>query len=852
MEKNLKILRNKIMILSKKIIKEKYGDCNQNYNKHKIFDILFSRNSKFVIKYKEVLIYNCWEEFNKRYYQMNESNIKLIKILKYYLNYLTFFCRPIFVEFYYNNILQNYYDIKADIFYRKNYLKKGEEEEYLKNFTDNNDEDEKIKDSDLEINKFSNLVIFDDKIKDFIETSSNVLTSIAQDNNDINESYRQKIQLSNDKFLTIKNNDDYLNDLIRILNTKKKEKKPIVNQNFNLNYSFFHNKNKSSKNKKSIKKNIVIFNSNKNTIENNFYTNFNITCSKTKKKISGKSKFKKNSLNSNKNFSDIKIKYINNSQKKAEKSLNKNLKNINGSDKRNNIKNLDKKFIINNVSANKNNIKPGLFNLYKRSSINIKSNNFKNKNFINKKTSFSIYKNNNSNLNSQSNIYNKNYNSNSNSPTNKNIINDNKSDIINFSGKNRPTKKEVKQNLYNNLTIFFSHKKNLQKQLIKNLNNNNVKNNIFFNDNTNCLNNVNQNKKCITLYKKINFNNSLSKNKLNNPKNSNKIKINNEIHHKKKYSGNYEHNLFINYLANYFNLKYLKSKSLLKTKTKVSLNNPENLNTFSVRIKKQNKNHSTSGYLSINKKKPYFNNMSFSNITKSKINNCTNIYQNQNNKFKNSSKKKLFKISNNNSIEKLQKNDNIIQNLKLLYKKYNNNNNKSGVNLNVNFNLNNINININSSSSNHNTCTNINNIHNKISDKLNKNILNNNINYSQIKKKNSSFKSRNKIKNKISRKNIEKLLNNIIINKNNYANYKKNILVKNKKKNNISFNQSGGNKTINLINKNQIVQDKPKIIDDNKRINSFIYNKEYNEINYYKKKEINKLYKYSIISIKKK
>ena len=845
MEKKLKILRNKIMILSKKIIKEKYGDCNQNYNKHKIFDILFSRNTKFTIKYKEVLIYNCWEEFNKSYYKIKESNNKLVKILNYYLNYLTFFCRPTFIEFYYNNVLQNYYDIKADIFYRKNYLKKGEEEEYLKNFTENNGEDEKIKDSDLEYNK-SNLFIFDDKIKNFIETSSNVLTSIVQDKDDINESYKQKIQLSNDKFLTIKDNDNYLNDLLKIINTTKKDKKQKINQNFNLNYSFFHCKNKSSKNKKSIKKNIVIFNSNKNTIENNFYSNFNITYTKAKKKISGKSKYKKNFLNSNKNLSDIKIKYINNSQKKAEKSQNKNIKNINGSDKRNNTKNLDKKFIIKNISANKNNIKPGLFNLYKRSSINIKCN----KNYISKKTSFSIYKNNNSIINSHSNIYNKNFNSNTNSPINKNIIKDNKSDINNFSGKNRPTKLEIKKNLYNNKTIFFSHKKNLQKQLIKNLNKNNAKNNMFFNDNTNYINNANQNKICITLYKKISSNNSLSKNKLNKQKNSNKNKINNEIHHKKKYSGNYEKNLFINYLANYFNLKYLKNNTLLKTKAKISLNNADNLNTFSVRIIKPNKNHSTSGYLSINKKKPYLNNMSFSNITKSKINNCTYIHQN--NKFKNSSKKKLFKISNNNSIEKLQKKDNIIQNLKLLYKK-NNFIDKSGVNLNVNFNLNNINININSSSSNHNTSTNINNIHNKISDKLNnKNIFNNNFSYSQIKKNNSSFKSRNKIKNKISKKNIEKLLNNIINNKNNYANYKNNILVKNKKKNNISFNQSGGNKTINLINKNQIVQDKPKIIDDNKRINSFIYNKEYNEINYYKKKEINKHYKYSIISIKKK
>ena len=785
MEKNVKILRSKIMILAKKLILNKYGDCNQNYNKHKIFDILFLRNTKIVIEYKEIQIYNCWEEFNKRYYQKNESYFKLIKILKYYLDYLTFFCRPVFVEFYYNNTLQNYYDIKADIFYRKNYLKKGQEEEYLKNFTDNNnDEDEKIRDSDLEYNKYSDLVIFNDNIKNYIETSSNILTSIVQDKDDINESYKQKIKLSNNKYLTIRGNDDYLSDLIRIINTKRKEKTKN-SQNLNLNYSFSHCKNKSSKNKKSVKKNIVIFNSNKNTIENNFYTNFNITYIKAKKKISGKNKYNKKFLNSNKNLSDIKIKYINNSQKKTEKSQNKKIKNVNGSDKRNNIKNLDKKFIIKNISANKNKIKPGLFNLYKISSINIKSNNFKNKNSINKKTSYSLYKNN-SIINSQSNIYNKNFNSNSNSPINKNIINDNKTDIINFSRKIRPKKVELKHNIYNNMTIFLSHKKNLQKQLIKDLNNNIAKNNIFFNDNSHGLNNPNQNKMCITLYKKINSNNSLSKNKLNKQKNSYKIKINNEINLKKKHQGNYEHNLFINYLANYFNLKYLKNKSLLKAKTKIGLNNPEKLNTFSVRVKKQNKNHSISGYLSVNKQNPYINNMSFTNIKKPKMNNYTYGYHN--NKSKNSSKKKLFKISNNNSIEKLQRNENIIPNLKLLYKKYNNNG-KSGVNLNVNFNLNNINININSSSANNNTTTNINNIrNNKMPDKLNNiNILNNNLNYSQIKKYNSSNKSRNKIKNKISKKNIEKLLNNIISNKNNYANYKNNILVKNKKKNNISL-----------------------------------------------------------------
>ena len=896
MEKNLNFYREKIKNIAKKLIQKKYGDSIKNYHRHKIFDLLYSRNTKFTIKYKEEMIYNNMDEYNKSYYKQNESIIKLSKILKYYLNYLTFFCRPIFAQFYYNNILQNYYDIQADIFYRKNYLKKGEKSKYLNNISNNDDEENKNSNSLSE--KYCSL-IFDNKTRKFIETPNNIITSINIDNDDRNnDSYIKKIHIRNNNYITIKNsNDKYLFDLVNKINSKRKEEK-AKNKNLNIkvNHSLSQGRKKTLKKKKLIKKNKIVSNSNKNTIENNICTNYNITKTISKRKNHVKEIYNGIILNNKINLSDIKIKCKNNnnSLKRGDKSQITKNKYISGSGK-GNINNLKKK-IIKKISVNINNIKPGVFNLYKRSSLNIKFNNLKSNinNFLYKKTSFSLYKNN-SIINSHSNIYNRIYNSNSNSPINKqkNLNNENKSDFFNFTRKSKPKKIEIKKNLNNNITNYLSNKKNLQKQIIKFTNNYNLKNNNFLiSNNTHCSSNLNKNHKnriYIALYKKTSNNNSLNKNQ-NKSKNA-KNKNNNEFIYKKKYLGNHEHNnLLINYLANYFNLKFLKNKSLIKVPTKVALNNPENLQTFSVRIKKPNKNHSTSGFLNMNKQYLNNNNFSFNCIGNSnKNNNTTFRYNRAKNSF---IKKKLFKFCNNTSIDKFSKNLNFIPNVKLLYKKpYNID--KERVNLNVNFNLNNINININgSSSNNNNTSSNINNnVNHRILDKLNlnnhsnfnilnnngnqtmrqnKELNNNNLNNGNLNNKNYylCYKSRNKIHNKISKKNIEKLINNfnfnikniqnhsriidnlINNNKNSFSNYKNNIAIKNKLKNNNSFSKSGFNKTITLINKKQIIQEKTKKVkDDNKRINSFIQNKRNKEINSYKNKE--NIHKY-VTLIKKK
>ena len=251
MEENMNILQKKIMTFAKKELKNKYGDSIKNYRKHKIFDLLYSRSSTFTINYKEILILNNYKEYNKRYYKRKESFLKLVKILKYYINYLTFFCRPVFTHFPYNNLLQNYYDMQADIFYRQNYLKNGEENDFIKNNTNNNED---IVDSnDKVITQKNNNLIFDFNTRKYIETSTNILTSINIDTDDdkSNEPYIQKFKTSNNKYITIKSsNDDYLLDLIEIIKTKRKERiNQNKNNNNNLKFSSSQIKNHSSKKK---------------------------------------------------------------------------------------------------------------------------------------------------------------------------------------------------------------------------------------------------------------------------------------------------------------------------------------------------------------------------------------------------------------------------------------------------------------------------------------------------------------------------------------------------------------------------------------------------------------------------
>ena len=89
-----------------------------------INDLIESKNCRLVAIFKDYLISDYIDEFLRRFYHKKEIWERIPKFEGYYKNYLTFFCKPIFSDFYANEIIQGYGEAKAEIYYNENYGKK--------------------------------------------------------------------------------------------------------------------------------------------------------------------------------------------------------------------------------------------------------------------------------------------------------------------------------------------------------------------------------------------------------------------------------------------------------------------------------------------------------------------------------------------------------------------------------------------------------------------------------------------------------------------------------------------------------------------------------------------------------
>ena len=113
-------LNNEFQLLRKLncILYKKYGDSNKNHNYQKITCLIKAKSSHIYITFQECTTYDDIEEYQKRFYYKWESKNKLKEFFEYYINYLLFFCRPIFANNYCNTLLHYCNDVKADIFYK--------------------------------------------------------------------------------------------------------------------------------------------------------------------------------------------------------------------------------------------------------------------------------------------------------------------------------------------------------------------------------------------------------------------------------------------------------------------------------------------------------------------------------------------------------------------------------------------------------------------------------------------------------------------------------------------------------------------------------------------------------------
>ena len=107
-------------VMFKKIILSNLSKYNSNPNLNNILiinDLLILKNTHYNSQYKDLLILNNNKEYLKRYYKYRETLKKFPKFYPYYKNYLKFFIKPIFIEFFFRKAIIKNSEKQAEFAY---------------------------------------------------------------------------------------------------------------------------------------------------------------------------------------------------------------------------------------------------------------------------------------------------------------------------------------------------------------------------------------------------------------------------------------------------------------------------------------------------------------------------------------------------------------------------------------------------------------------------------------------------------------------------------------------------------------------------------------------------------------
>ena len=541
-------IQNKISISVPFLNLQKHNSTPNQKNIMLINDLIESKETHFIATFKDYLISDFHEEFLRRYFQYNETKDILPKFYQYYKNYLNFFCKGTFSDFYLNEIMQEYGECQAEFYYNKNYGNKDRTKKKEKKGLDemnNNHQNEESYESENASNVGNIRSIFSKSIKYSIDIIQN-----SYNNNDCYNYNGKNKELSNikpsnyskDNSITLPDNSSVsyndiitnqnsLRYIINIMNNKKElnnnkiknKKSEIINNkkksgnNYgdNINYILNNNYKRISNNniKNRINKkdnqtlsktnsNLNMKNKSKNRIKkssakiNNYLINNANYKNKGNSSVSNYKKYIDFLTNKQRNKSnDPKIKISQDEFTFSLQKMNKNIKS------KNIISSLSPNEIINHFnffSPNNNNFT----GLKKEEMKKVSNNNIINPNLINNNS-------NNNKVNASlfmiNNIFNKtSRNSNKYSTifplsTSKNNINKNKSNNnketkidynYNCKEKKKAKNKEKNVNIYNTNNKFMYFNPNISIKSIKSLspssrNPNNIMNNNNFNSNVN-------------------------------------------------------------------------------------------------------------------------------------------------------------------------------------------------------------------------------------------------------------------------------------------------------------------------------------------------------------------------------
>ena len=320
--KALKLITDPSLLLS--LLFSKYGNIQEDLNIKIANQLILNKAHHLNIYFKEQNMFNDKNENLRRFYQKNESFLKIKKLNDYYKNYQSFFCKAIFADFFFANTLKNYQDKKAEIFYKENYG----------NSSENKEEDKsKILTNSSSLTSLDNITynktIFNKKYKNIIE----------------NEDSNKSLILTVDSFLnTKKENDGNIADKgnlisINTSNSTNEKDKSFIDC---LKYFIYYKKVKEEK------ENNIDYN-NENNKNNILFNSLKKSNDKIKNKLLGKKEDLDKSNKENKNYQNLISKT--NFSNKTNTQLSRNNNNTNNN-KDNLEKMRDKKIEIENKELN--------------------------------------------------------------------------------------------------------------------------------------------------------------------------------------------------------------------------------------------------------------------------------------------------------------------------------------------------------------------------------------------------------------------------------------------------------------------------------------------------------------------
>ena len=138
-----------------------------------LYSLIFNKNSHLVSTFKDSMIWDYIDEFLKRYYNKPESFDRVPRFASFYKNYLKFFCKPIFINFSANSVLQDYNEKKAELYYNQNFISGNENGDDGNDAIDDDGEDESESKKSKSVSKSKiEKTIFDSTIKRNIDNES--------------------------------------------------------------------------------------------------------------------------------------------------------------------------------------------------------------------------------------------------------------------------------------------------------------------------------------------------------------------------------------------------------------------------------------------------------------------------------------------------------------------------------------------------------------------------------------------------------------------------------------------------------------------------------------------------------